>query len=70
MNCEYCQSRIFENDRTCPRYGAPNKFVEKQIKYSLNPLYNAPPIWDSGNHYKMHFNISASTIDGVGWQPD
>jgi predicted amidophosphoribosyltransferase len=32
MNCQYCGSKIFEDDRTCERCGAPNlsvKFVEK-----------------------------------------
>jgi len=25
MNCAYCHSKIFEDDRTCPRCGAPNE---------------------------------------------
>jgi hypothetical protein len=25
MNCEYCHSKIFEDDRTCPQCGAPNE---------------------------------------------
>jgi len=32
MNCQYCRSKIFENDRVCPQCGAPNErsIVEKQ----------------------------------------
>ena len=25
MNCQYCHSKIFEEDRTCPQCGAPNE---------------------------------------------
>ena len=24
MNCQYCGSKLFESDRTCPQCGAPN----------------------------------------------
>jgi predicted amidophosphoribosyltransferase len=27
MNCDHCQSKIFESDRTCPQCGAPNNNI-------------------------------------------
>jgi hypothetical protein len=39
MNCEYCQSKVFETDRNCPQCGAPNvsyQIEENQDTYSFS----------------------------------
>lgn len=46
MYCQYCKSKIFEEDRVCDRCGAPTKdFIEEteEVKgHNIPPEFNAP----------------------------
>lgn len=51
MNCEYCQSKIFNEDRVCQRCGAPNirknkrdyTFGEIMMKIESEPIVEGFP---------------------------
>ena len=55
MNCEYCETKLFDTDRRCPGCGAPIKEEYSPIKKIVDP-------WGKENHHNMHFVTSASLI--------